>query len=140
VGPAGLAPRRPPVHYTARAGGPVHSSKLGGVSSAGDGAQERYVALVRTLLETTDAVEATRKGFGERALWIDGRIFVMLAQGRLVVKLPRQRVDALVAAGAGQRFDPGHGRLMKEWLSLEPGEEERWLPLALEALEFGRRR
>jgi len=109
------------------------------VTAADESAGERYAALVRTLLETTDAAEATRKGFGERALWIDGRIFVMLARGRLVVKLPRQRVDALVASGAGQRFDPGHGRLMKEWLSLEPGQEERWLPLALEALEFGRR-
>jgi hypothetical protein len=49
----------------------------------------------------------------------------MLSKGRLVVKLPRQRIDALVATGAGERFDPGHGRLMKEWL-----------PLAREALAF----
>jgi hypothetical protein len=33
------------------------------------------------------------------------------------VKLPRERVDELVEAGAGHRFDPGHGRLMKEWVA-----------------------
>jgi hypothetical protein len=54
----------------------------------------------------------------------------------LVVKLPKARVDALVAAGEGRRFDPGHGRLMKEWLSLEPVSELEWLPLAREAMAF----
>lgn len=38
----------------------------------------------------------------------------MLAQGRPVVKLPRNRVDALVAGGAAERFDAGHGRKVKE--------------------------
>jgi hypothetical protein len=60
----------------------------------------------------------------------------MLVKGRLVVKLPRQRVDALIASGDGARFDPGHGRLMKEWLTVEPASEEEWLPLAREAMEF----
>jgi hypothetical protein len=46
-------------------------------------------------------------------------------------------VDALIAAGEGQRFDPGHGRLMKEWLTVEPTAAERWVPLAKEALAFG---
>ena len=61
----------------------------------------------------------------------------MLVRGRLVVKLPRSRVDALVAFRDGERFDPRHdGRLMKEWLSLEPTSEEEWLPLVREAMEF----
>ncbi len=62
----------------------------------------------------------------------------MLASGdRFVVKLPRQRVDALVAAGDGVRFDPRrNGKVMKEWLVVRPGLERRWLPLAREALEF----
>jgi hypothetical protein len=38
----------------------------------------------------------------------------------LVVKLPRERVDELVESGKGKRFDPGSGRLMKEWASLRP--------------------
>jgi hypothetical protein len=61
----------------------------------------------------------------------------MLVGGRLVVKLPRPRVDALVASGDGERFDPRHdGRLMKEWVSIEPTSEEEWLHLSREAMEF----
>jgi TfoX/Sxy family transcriptional regulator of competence genes len=62
-------------------------------------------------------VEPTRM-FGSAGLKAHGRTFVMIVKGRLVVKLPRERVDALVAAGTGDRFDPGHGRLMREWISL----------------------
>jgi len=53
-----------------------------------------------------------------------------------VVKLPQQRVNALIASGDGERFDPGHGRLMKEWVAVEPTSEEEWLSLAQEALVF----
>jgi hypothetical protein len=45
-------------------------------------------------------------------------------------------VDALVASGDGERFDPGHGQLMKEWIAIEPTSEVEWLPLAREALAF----
>jgi hypothetical protein len=46
-------------------------------------------------------------------------------------------VDALVASGAGERFDPRHnGRLMNEWLVVAPSAQHEWLPLAHEALEF----
>ena len=63
--------------------------------------------------------------------------FAMLVRGRLVVKLPKARVDALVASGDRERFDPRHdGRLMKEWIILEPTTTEKWLPLAQEAREF----
>ena len=101
-------------------------------------AEERYAALVETLLSNPRVTLGApgKRGFGSSALWTNGSIFAMLAQGRLVVKLPKARVDALVAAGDGQRFDPGHGRLMKEWLSLEPTSELEWLPLAREALEY----
>jgi len=51
------------------------------------------------------------------------------------VKLPRARVDTLVAAKQGERFDPGHGRLMKEWVVVEPGAGD-WLALAKEARAF----
>jgi hypothetical protein len=74
--------------------------------------------------------------FGSGALTIDGHIFAMLSRGRLVVKLPRRRVDELVASGDGERFDPGHGRIMKEWLSLNPASHQEWLPLARAAMEF----
>ena len=98
--------------------------------------EERYVALVEEFLGEQD-VEQSGKGFGSDALKVRGKIFAMLSQGRLVVKLPRQRVDALVAAGEGERFDPRHdGRLMKEWLALAPSSQVEWLSLAREARAF----
>jgi len=102
----------------------------------------RYAAVAKALagrrgVSYSDAVGAKR-GFGADALKVDNRIFAMLAsRDEFVVKLPRQRVDALVAEGFGKRFDPRRkGKLMKEWLVVAPGFEDRWLPLAIEALEF----
>jgi TfoX/Sxy family transcriptional regulator of competence genes len=96
----------------------------------------RYEALVATFLSTTQASLSTKPGFGSSALWVSGKIFAMLVRGRLVVKLPRQRVDALVAEGSAARWGPGTGRVMKEWLSIEPAFEDQWLALATEALRF----
>jgi len=62
----------------------------------------------------------------------------MLVEDRLVVKLRRRRVDELVDASTGERFDPGHGRLMKEWLAVHPTSEGTWRSLTREALEFVR--
>jgi len=82
-----------------------------------------------------DATGATQR-FGATGLKIHQKLFAMLIGGRLVVKLPRQRVDALIAAGVGERFDPGHGRRMKEWVSVAPTAGVDWLALASEALAF----
>jgi hypothetical protein len=64
-----------------------------------------------------------------------GGIFAMLVKGRFVTKLPKSRVDELVTAGRGERFDPGHGRLMKEWIAIGSGRAD-WVALAEEALAF----
>jgi hypothetical protein len=60
----------------------------------------------------------------------------MFVRGQLVVKLPRRRVDELVADGHGERFDANKGTPMKEWFSLDPGSALPWPPLAREALAF----
>lgn len=103
--------------------------------------EERFAALVAAFRDNPDVTSPdgphARKGFGSSGLKVHNKIFAMLAQGRLVVKLPRQRVDALIASGDGERFDPRRdGRLMKEWLALSPTSEQEWLPLAREALAF----
>jgi hypothetical protein len=77
-------------------------------------------------------------GFGRTALRFRNKIFVMLVRGQLVLKLPAERVDALVAAGDGVRFDANKGTPMREWLSLDPESGQPWLPLAREALDFAR--
>ena len=56
--------------------------------------------------------------------------------GAFVVKLPRQRVDALVADGQGRPFEPGPGRVMTEWLELHAASDQDWTALAEEALAF----
>ena len=97
---------------------------------------ERYAKLVQHFLRQP-GVTLEGKGFGSSSLRVGGSIFALLSsRGEFVVKLPRRRVDELVAAGEGQRFDPGHRRLMKEWFALQPGSRRDWASLAGEALEF----
>jgi hypothetical protein len=104
--------------------------------------EERFATIVEALLSNPDVTPPadgpqSKKRFGSSELKIHDKIFAMLVKGRLVVKLPKPRVDALIASGAGERFDPRHdGRLMREWVSVEPTSEEGWLPLAREAMEF----
>jgi len=79
-------------------------------------------------------------GFGRGALRYRGKIFAMFVRGQLVLKLPRGRVDELVADGQGTRFDANKGTPMKEWFSLDPESDLAWSPLAREALAFSRLR
>jgi hypothetical protein len=83
---------------------------------------------------------AKAKGFGSKGLKAGRKMFAFHSKGRLVVKLAADRVDALVAAGAGHRFDPGHGRLMREWLAVPYDKKRIWPRLAREALDFARSR
>lgn len=99
---------------------------------------ERYGEIVKAFAGKRGVSAESGRGFGSSALKIDSRIFAMLASGdRFVVKLPHQRVEAMVAAGEGERFDPRrNGKLMKEWLVVGRRLEARWLPLAQEAFDF----
>jgi hypothetical protein len=60
----------------------------------------------------------------------------MLSRGHLVVKLPRERVAALIASGAGLPFDAGKGTPMKEWVAVSDADDNTWRALAEEALAF----
>jgi hypothetical protein len=128
----------------------LHRSSLERIAPGGTGATrcsldggrktmtpgERYSEVVRALLGQAEVIQEGR-GFGSSALKMRGSIFAMLSsKDTFVVKLPRRRVDELVATGEGERYDPGHGRLMKEWLALDPTSTLDWLTLANEAREF----
>ncbi|MEV7022599.1 hypothetical protein [Kitasatospora sp. NPDC093558] len=102
--------------------------------------EERFASLVDELTHL-DGVEppeppGTGRRFGSDALKADGHIFAMLSAGRLVLKLPRARVDELVAAAEGEHFDAGKGRPMREWLALDPASALDWDQLAREAYVF----
>jgi hypothetical protein len=109
-----------------------------------DNAEDRYAAIVRALGRRPGVRHeaAPGKGFGSSGqLKVNDRIFAMLVRGALVAKLPRDRVDALVAGKLGSKFDPRrNGRLMKEWLVIEPGAKIDWMAVAEEALAFVSRR
>ena len=104
--------------------------------------EKRFAAIISSLEKKPGVTAPTasgegRKAFGASGLKVDNKVFAMVSsKGEFVVKLPRERVDALVASGDGVRFDPGHGRLMKEWLALSPTSKQDWLALATEALAF----
>lgn len=76
------------------------------------------------------------KMFGSDGLRVGGKFFATFSKEDFVVKLPRERVDKLVADGDGVRFDPGSGRPMKEWVVLAPGSAAEGLAYLDEALAF----
>jgi hypothetical protein len=76
--------------------------------------------------------------FASLGLKLGGKIFAMDSRGRLVVKVSAARAKALFDAGHGEPFDPGHGRLMKQWVAVVPGAKLDWVSLSREALDFAR--
>ena len=92
----------------------------------------RFAKLVAAF-QSDSRVTYGGKGFGSTALKVDGKIFAMLTpRGEFVVKLSAARVNELVARGTGAHFEPGPGRVMKEWLSVK-SKRPSWLALAREA-------
>jgi hypothetical protein len=103
------------------------------------GAEDRYEDLVDELVGIPGVTPPRGgTGFGRGALRFENKIFAMFVRGRLVLKLPADRIDALITAGEGVRFDANKGTPMKEWFSLDPESGLAWLPLAREALDFAR--
>ena len=109
-------------------------------ASDGEAAAARWETLVAAMLAEGRATYGNQGGpqraFGSTSLKTEGKIFAMLVKERLVVKLSAGRVTELVDAGAGERFDPGHGRIQKEWLSLASDDPDQWRVLATESEEF----
>jgi hypothetical protein len=85
-----------------------------------------------------DLVERNRGGnvtpgkmFGSEGLRTGRRFFAIWWHEQLVVKLPADRLQELVGAGAGEPFEPMPGRQMNGWLLLQASIE--WDPLVAEA-------
>jgi len=103
-----------------------------------DRLEARYQDLVADFVGEPGVTPPQGGGFGRSAIRLNGKIFVMFVRGQLVLKLPAGRVDELIAAGHGERFDANKGTPMREWLTLDAASDQPWLPLAREALEFAR--
>ena len=99
-------------------------------------AERQFAKVIEVLCKDRAVTIGGRKGFGSGALKAEGKIFAMItSENQFVVKLSKDRVNALVASGTGQRFEPRPGKPMKEWLVVTRKNSE-WLPLAKEAREF----
>ncbi len=78
------------------------------------------------------------KTFGRWALLVDDKIFALSSvSGHFIVRLPKERVQALVAASAGRRA-ARNGLETDEWLAVQGQSAEDWIALAREALRFVR--
>ena len=103
---------------------------------------ERFAAMVAATAGDPDVRPPGAdggRGVGSEALRLGGSIVAMLVQGRVVLKLPRDRVEALIASGDGAPFDNGRGRPMREWVALT-GDPAGDAGLLEEALRFARAR
>jgi len=95
----------------------------------------RFAPVVKAMLRTP-GVTYGGKGFGSTALKVNGKLFAFISsRGNFVAKLSAERVETLVGSKAGKPFEPGPGRVMKEWLEVA-GRPTSWLELAREAYRF----
>jgi TfoX/Sxy family transcriptional regulator of competence genes len=96
---------------------------------------EESFRIIRALL-TGDPAVSVGKMFGSEGLKVGGKVFAMLVKGKLVVKLPAAQIEPLIASAVAVYFDPGHGRLMKQWVAVLPSSHEDWLHLVTAAKTF----
>ena len=67
-----------------------------------------------------------------------GKFFAFARDGELVVKVAAERVEELVARGMGEPFFSG-GRRMREWVCVQPRDEEACAAYVDEARRFATR-
>ena len=76
-----------------------------------------------------------QRGFGSDALTTDGRIFAAVTKGKLLLKLPEQRVTALIGEQTGEPFVM-RGKAMRQWVLIPTAHVSAWPALADEAYRF----
>jgi hypothetical protein len=95
-----------------------------------------------TFAAVTDQVLARHRGdetgrmLRSPGLRTGGSFYAFAPPGALVVKLPEERVRALIAEGRGEPCAPRPGHPMREWVRLPDPDEETALALVLEARAF----
>ena len=94
-----------------------------------------------TIAEPLLAEDAVTRGtmMGFPCLRADGAFFASAEpkSGDLIVKLPADRVTAMVDAGEGDEFAPA-GRRFREWVRVSDRSAARWTALMREGLAFVR--
>lgn len=95
-----------------------------------------FEAVVRAL--SAEPGVSHGKMFASMGLKLGKSVFAMEVKGDLVVKLPLERAEELRAKKLATAFDPGHGRVMKQWVRVAPTAHVDWVALSHEAMTFVR--
>jgi hypothetical protein len=70
------------------------------------------------------------------ALKIKRKMFVFLNKENITVKLPKERVTELLESGEGLPYDPGNGKIMKEWVTIPLKDSSKWIAYVKEGMKF----
>jgi hypothetical protein len=97
--------------------------------------------LFRDLVDPLYADPAVQRStmMGLPCVGLNGRFFASLDRrtGALLVKLPSDRVQQVIADGHGEPFAPA-GRVFREWVAVPRPDRRRWQRLLLEAQSHAR--
>ncbi|GAB3400440.1 hypothetical protein [Flindersiella endophytica] len=106
--------------------------------SGGDDARDLYDELTDDLLYDPAIGRATMMGYP--CVRLAGKFLASYddKSGCLVLKLPRERVTALVEAGTGEPFAPS-GKVFREWVAVPTVDRDLWRTLLAEAVDFARK-
>ena len=66
------------------------------------------------------------------------KMFALFSKGNYVVKLPKDRVQELIESGIGLPYDPGNGKIMKEWVIIPSKLSKKWISFTEEAMKFAK--
>lgn len=96
---------------------------------------EQFWDIAQPLLLTGQADKGTMMGFP--CLRVQGKFCASLEKdsGDLIVKLPAERVKALIEAGEAAPFAP-NGRTFREWALLIGHDADQWEKMLQEAIAF----
>jgi hypothetical protein len=92
---------------------------------------EEYWSKIKEKFLKLDDVEKQ----GE-SLKIKRKMFAFLNKGNITVKLPKERVTELLESGEGLPYDPGNGKIMKEWVTIPLESSDKWTAFAKEGMKF----
>jgi hypothetical protein len=70
------------------------------------------------------------------SLKIKKKMFAMFSKGSYVVKLSKERVEELISSEDGLPYDPGNGKIMKEWVIIPEKNVDKLIEFASEAKKF----
>ncbi|NPE09805.1 MAG: hypothetical protein GNW80_16105 [Asgard group archaeon] len=93
-------------------------------------AEEHWLKIKEQFLKMKDVQKQ-----GE-ALKIKKKMFVFLNMENITVKLPKERVTELLNSGEGLPYDPGNGKIMKEWVTIPLESSDKWIAFAKEGMRF----